>query len=262
MRLTVSGAGQQQFNMQTGTLDGLLVSLTATTIGDWSVTATQTVQLIATLTRADGVHQILSGNLFALGTANNPSSYEGLTIGSYRSFQVSFGGVLNLKDGDSLQVTCSVGTAITGSVVTVSTSDVVGIEEYIPKVLLYTVDKTRSTNDITPGANVSKIALVQTTTDNTLTSWNIASDYYNAQLIESDFYAFMAEQWERAPENYSFVIFAGGPVNKCTMNLNVDTGSSGNGYVVVYCGSVTPETRNRASAAIAKVSDMAAQRYL
>lgn len=261
MRLQIQGAGSNQFTMQQGVLDGLLVSFKATTVSDITAAVLQSVNINVTLQSSAGNETILSGNLFALGIANNPSSYEGIAIGLYKSFDVKFGNFLQVKDGDNLQVQVSVGTAVTGGVVTVTTADGVGIEDWTPKVIVFSVDKTRSNYAITPGNNISKVAFVNTTTDFTLTSVDFSSNYFNTNLIVDDFYALMAAEWERTPENYSFTFWQGGPVDNMNINLNINTGASSNGYIVVYTGIVTPRTRARTAAAVTKIAAQAEAKF-
>lgn len=261
MRLQIQGAGSNQFTMQQGVLDGLLVSFKATTVTDITAAVMQSVNITVTLQSSSGNETILSGNLFALGVANNPSSYEGLAIGLYKSFDVKFGGFIQVKDGDNLQVSVSVGTAVTGGVVTVTSADGVGIEEYTPKVIVFSVDKTRSNYAITPGNNISKVGFVNTTTDFTLTSIDFSSNYFNTNLLVDDFYALMAAEWERTPENYSFTFFNGGPVDNMNINLNVNTSATSNGYIVAYAGIVTPRTRERTAKAVTKLAAQAEAKF-
>jgi len=253
MRLSIQGAGSNSFTMQQGTLRGLRLAFSATTVGDITTAVIQSVNINVQLQRAGQTFQIMSGNLFALGLAYNPSSYESIAIGSQKSWKLDFGGVIQVREGDNLQVTVNVGTAVTGGNVTCSTDDCVGIEQYTPTVTIFTIDPNKDNYSLNLGNNVSVISFVNTTTDYRLNSVTFSSNYWNTDLTARDFTVDLANEWERAPENYTFRFYNDVPIDNVQANLNVNTGATSTGYLVVFGGVITPETVARSEQSLKKV---------
>lgn len=245
MKVNVAGAGSNTFTEQNCSLDGLYVDITATTIGDVSIADMETIQITANLLRNGEQKTIVGANLWALGIGNNPSSFEGLAIGTHKSFFIPFGGPLNLQDGDTLQCSISVGTANTGQVTTMSSHYVIGVELYTPSVNVIVFDKTRTTVPAQLGNNVTQISLVNTSTDFVCTDLYVNSAIWKAQIGTAEQFCMMAEQWERTPEHYSLTIYQDAPMDGCNADCTINTSATGNGYLVSYSGIVTPEVKRR-----------------
>lgn len=238
MTITVQGVGSNTMQLQSGCINGLFLSLYATTVTDWTVASQQLVNLTATLYRGSDQVQVVAGNLYALAIAENPGSYEGQTINTnYRCFYLSFGGFINLKDGDNFQVNVTVSPTITGSVVTCATSHGVGIEDGIPTVQVTPVDVTKTNQSFTLGNGVTRISLVQAGQEHTLNSVNIASDYLRTEYLQATFNAMISNEWPYAgsqPANYSFTVYSGPEINGVQVNANVVTTATAKGYFVTH----------------------------
>jgi len=258
---SIQGSGSTTLLNVTGNPCGFLIDITATTIGDVSIADIETVNISCVLMRDGSNTQILAGNLWALGQSDMPSSYEGLAIGSHKSFFVPFGGTINLKGTDQLQTTLTVGTSNTGQVTTITSQEGVGAEVYTPRVFVYSFDSNRTNQPVPAGDNVSKISIVNTTTANKLTACNIRGSHWSDDYQTPDFFAMMASQWERSPEHYSYVIYSDAELDNVTINTTIDTAASTNTYCVVYGGVQTPGVVQRAMKTFRKVEDSVRSKF-
>lgn len=238
MRVSVGGAGSNNFQIQNETVDGLYISVTSTTIGDVSIADLETIQLNVNLQRAGQTTQILAGNAFALGQANNPGSYEGNAIGDYKSFFIPFGGPINVKGTDVLNCVFSVGTSNTGQVTTMTSHNAVGIEFYTPVVTQFPINKLTTSQSLQFGNNVTGLSIVNTSTANVITDVSANCDLWQCNYDVSVLFALMSEQWTRTPEFYAFQLFnePSAPADNFNATLTVNTSAPGNCYVVCYGG--------------------------
>jgi len=248
MKVNVQGSGSTSYTESNATIGSLIFSITSTTIADVTVAILESINITAQLYRGGETTTILSGNLFAIGIANNPSSYEGLAIGDYKSFTVTFGGgVVNLQDGDELLVNVSVGSSAAGQTLSMSSEYAIGIEYFTPIVNVYPIDKTRTAASLSLGNNVSCASVVHTAADLVIIGANINSSIWKANYGVTEFYGKMAEQWERVPDNYSFHLFNDAVQDGVQCDLIIDTTATGNAYLVSYAGRVTPVVQRRSA---------------
>jgi len=261
MKVNVSGAGSNTFTEQNCTLDGLYVDITSTTIADVTIADMETIQITANLLRNGEQKTIVGANLWALGQGNNPSSFEGLAIGSHKSFFIAFGGPLNLQDGDTLQCSVTVGATNTGQVTTLSSHYCVGVELYTPSVNVIVFDKTRTTVPAQLGNNVTQITLVNTSTDFVCTDLYINSAIWQAQIGTQEQFCMMAEQWEVTPPHYSLTIYQDAPMDGANASCTVNTSATGNGYLVSYSGMVTPEVKRRSKALTNRIQNSVSNKF-
>jgi len=244
---SIASTGQQTQSEQAGSdVRGLAIALTSTTISEVTAAIMQTITVMVTLVRKGKNHTVMQGNLFALGIGNNIASFEGQTIGSYRSFVLDWGEIINLRGDDLLKIQVIVASAAAGQVLTCTTVNGVGTGDFIPKVTVDTINTTQGTQTITGGNNVSAISVVSDTTAFDINSITISSQSgYSQQFTTPDFYALMAEQSDGAPPYYAFMVNLGSPVQGVTVYTS-NVASSANTYVVVF-GGVIDETTTKQS---------------
>lgn len=260
MQYSISGAGQQNQQIQSQKFSHLLVGITATTMTDINAALLQGIQLTVEVTKGGQTFTCLSGNLFALGLANAVGSFEGQTIGSYRSFAVALGQNISLGSSDVANIRTVVTTSATGLVTTVSTYDDNTIGTYIPNTKVFTVDVNQSTQDISGGDNVTGISVVSdsaTLFDITGIQINSATGY-NQNLTTPDFYSLMAQQHDAAPVYAAFAAYAGDRDLDGVTVRTTNNNQSGNTFVVIFGGYAIPEV----AAAAANAANNDTQRLI
>jgi hypothetical protein len=270
MRITIQGAGTQTASVQNGVFDGLLVSLTSTTIADITTAVLETVNFnLIYQQQGGGSFTVLSGNLFALGFANNIGSYEGQNIDGTINFFIGFGSLLGIDSGDNLTLTVSVGSSITGMNTYVSTNSQVGIPSCVPIVTIFPLDPTVPNRQVTVGDNVTRLSVINTTATSItasqrIQSMQISADSFQGDYIAQDLQALIAEQWTRDPSYYACAVYANNsaPINRVVVNYNVNTGATSNGYIVAFGGVVNPITKQRLLRVSEKVTNKVAEKFL
>lgn len=266
---SIQGAGTQSATITSGTYDGLRFSLIATTIGDITNALLQAINVFVTYAPVEGgTYNVVSSNLYALALSDNIGSYELVNIDGTVNCVFNWGGHINLKPGDTLTVTTSVGTTATGLSTYVSTSSSVGIMEYIPTVVVSNVDPNRSNYSFSGGDFVSRIAVVNDSATSIsasqkFTSLTIQSDLLNDTFNFGDFQALIAQQWTVDPRSYSFCLHQGTAISRVQINANVNASASAtNAWVVVFGGIVTNQTKQRLQATVNKVATQEAAKFL
>ena len=251
MQYSISGAGQQNQQVQSQKFSHLLISLTATTMTDINAALLQGIQITVEVTKGGQTFTCLSGNLFALGLANAVGSFEGQTIGAYRSFAVALGQNITLGPNDVANVRTVITTSATGLVTTVSTYDGNTIGTYIPNTKVFTVDVNQSTQDISGGDNVTAISVVSdSATLFDITGLQINSNSgYNQNLTTPDFYSLMSQQHEGAAPVYAaFAAYANDRDLDGVTCRTTNSNQTGNTFIVIFGGYAIPEVAAQAAA--------------
>lgn len=267
MRVSVQGAGAQTYTERNKTVSGFRVIFQATDVANITGAILRATNLTVQLYRQGMAPLIMGSNVFALGLAQSMGNFEGAAIGTADTGRISFlitlgpGLVINLKDGDELAVTLTVGSAAAGQNVTVSTEYGVGIEMYTPVISVYPVQKTNQNMNLPAGDNVSMISIVNTSTDHVVTSANIQSDFWSGDYSQNDFFALMASQWSVTPRQYSFCVYNDQPTDNVTGSLVVNTGATGDCYVVVNGGIITNTIKERAAKLAGKIAAKQEAKY-
>lgn len=269
MLTSFNGNGQAVYTETSGSFEGILVNITNSA----ALTQAQleSCQLVVNLQRNGQSTPIVSGNLYAAALGADPTQLEGAviqtTLGFNYGLKVDFGAVINLKGNDVLQIQVSGNGLPTTAVTTVSTEYGVGVETFTPSVIIFPVDKTRSNFSIPAFDNVTAITFIQSAAPGAavkqlFTGINITSDKWQGQYNAALCNALIANQWDTAPTRLSFFAYVGEPLDKCSINYNIDTTSTdGNGYVVIYTGGQTDTQKARAKALIQKIASKEAQTW-
>lgn len=267
MRVTAQGSSANSFTIMNETVDGLYLAVTATAIADVTIPYLETITVKASLYRDGSTTQVLAGNAFALGQSNNPGSYEGIAIGGtagYKSFFIPFGGPINLKGTDSLTCEVAVGTAATGQVTILSSHNAIGVEFFTPQVNVMPIDKTRNNISLQLGNNVTQVSVVNTGTAFIVTDINANSKLWKCNVSLAEQFCLLAEQWNRAPEFYALTVFhsPSDPADSFNCDCVINTGASGNCYVVSYGGHVSQTVKNRAAQLTNRIATEKVNKYL
>lgn len=249
MRATAQLNGQATYTEQNAKIQGFHVTFKSTTIADVTVSNMLKANVTITLMRDGDNVPVMSGPVFPLGVANNPSSYEGLAIGDYKSFYLSFGGkIIDLQDSDRLNVVLNVGFSVTGLETTICTdyADPGMVESSTPVVTVFTASKTRPSEPVTFGDNVTCIAVINTEAAHVATAANVQGTGWSAQFSITELYALMAEQWERIPEYYSYLLYNGSEIDRVNGSFDVNVAASGSLFFVAFSGRNTQKVGERA----------------
>jgi len=262
----ITGAASGSYTEQNRTLDGFYVSSTATTPGDTTIAQMEAVTINVSLYRkGNPVQTIVAGPVFPLVAGTCPGSLGASAVaigGSGFSGRIDLGGVLQLDGDDMLQVNINVGgTPATGAVFTISTSYCVGIESYTPRVNCYSIQKTRTTEPVSGGSYVNGIALVNTSTDYVITDCSVTSDNWSNTFTSATFDSCLGQAWEVTPIYWGFQIYNDVELNNVDLTCTIDTGASGNGYVIVWGGQQSAEIRQRARKTALKVAQKLNSRF-
>jgi len=259
MTFTVQGAsGSGNMQLYSGSFSGFLVNIDAT-----SAPNPEGVDCQINLMNPDGNTQVVSGNLLALAKATTPAALINTqipTTSQQYGYWVDLGQVINLHQGDQLNVKVNVSGGITSQTLTFCMQEGVGIGLYIPQMIVQSVDETRSTMSFSPGNNVRRIAIVQTNVLNIVTSATVQSDKWSANYTNQQFYPLIASQWNRTITDYSYFIYNGFPLNSVTMNITISSGN-GNAYVVFVGGRSTKTVSQRAQELQKRIATTNAMRY-
>jgi len=249
MTYSISGTGEQTQVVTGENIKGLLISLYATTVADLTVSIMQSIQVNVQLTRGGKQFQVVSGNLFALGNANNPGNMEGQTLfTNYKAFAIDWGQVINLKGQDTLSVQIVVPTAATGQVLTCTTWSSSGVGDFIPKVVVSTVDTTMSNQTHPGGDDIFMVSVVSDGLNFDITNININSrEGFTQSLSTANFVALMAEAYDSNPVYFSFPAYLGSPIDGVTITT-INVAQSVNTWVVVYSGFYDEKTSQVANA--------------
>lgn len=264
---TVTGVGTESYQENSGTVCGFLVSATATTASDITIAQMEAVNI--SVQYYSGISNtpdtVMSGNAFALVAATNPGSYgSAALVTGTAGFggEISFGGYINLKDGDRLNINIQVGgSPATGAQFTLTTLYGIGVQVYTPVVTVFSPTKTRTDEPFNLGDNVTTISIINSATDHVITSVSVNSDKWQASYNESDLSSLMASQWERSPEYWGYNLHNGFELDSVMISATVDTGASGNCYVVSFGGKVTPKLSQRSAGILTKIADRNWRKY-
>lgn len=263
MKVSIAGVATDTLTEQNRSILGFLCNIRATTIANVTIANMENMSITATLYRGGNSTTLFSGNFWALGIYNNPSSMEGVVCLTSKAFRVALPGPLVLTNDDRLQVTVQIGQAQAGQVVTVSTEYGTGkeIEYFTPKIGVYAIPKTRTNEQVQAGNNVVAAAFVHTGTAYVINQVNIQSKDLQQEFGETELETLIAEQWEVNPSYASALVYAGDPIDNVNFNLNINTGAAGNGYFVWGYGDTNPTVLRRANEQVKTVAEDTAQKF-
>ncbi|MFN9116053.1 MAG: hypothetical protein ACK5XN_38900 [Bacteroidota bacterium] len=268
MQSSFNGAGQTSFSEQSGSFAGVRVTINNSSA--LTIAQLESANIQVNLQRQGKTTPVVSGPLYAAALALDPTQLEAtsLQFGDTWSagLYVDFGGVVNLKGNDQLQVTVNgAGLPATSNTV-VSTEYGVGVEEFTPSIVIYPVDKTRSNFTLPAFDNVSAVTFIQTaapaqTTTQLFTGINIQSDKWQASYNQSDNIALLAQQWDTTPTRTAFFAYVGEALDRCNIQFNINASGTGNGYVCVINGQCDPVQMERARALAERIVSKKIAKY-
>lgn len=268
MQFSIIGPGSQTQTERGCDVSGITVGITDTNaVASTAVTdaTLQNTLINVTLQRAGNNYTVMSGNLFALGLASLPTTYEGIPIyltasSNFTGFRLDFGEIINLQGDDVLSVQITSGLAATSTLVC-DTVRGVGIGQYIPRVVQFVIDQNMSLQNHNLGDNIDCIALIADNGTGLLdvSSVNITSTgRYAQQYTAPGLQALAASQWERPwmaatnGEGYASHLYAGSPIDGVIVQTN-NLANTGNTWIVAFAGVADPVTQSRAQSAAANV---------
>jgi hypothetical protein len=269
MQASFSGTGTATFVEQSGSFQGVRV----TVLNSAALTTAQleSATILVNLQRNGQSTPIVSGPLYAAALANDPTQLEATAInvanGFFTGLYVDFGGTINLKGNDNLQISVSGNGFPTSSTTVVSSEYSVGVETYTPSLIIYQVDKTRANNTLPAFDNVNGITFIQSAAPGAavkplFTGISINADKWQASYNLYDIFAMISQQWDTAPTSLSFFAYVGEELDKMSLTYNIDTTSTnGNGYICIFGGQQTDTTKARAKALISKIAEKQAQKF-
>jgi len=247
---------------------GLLIVATSTETEPANYSP-EDVRIEGVVTRPSFTTQICAGNLYALSLGDDPSSRENAATPvasgqtAARGYYVPFGQVVNLKGSDQAQFTVTVSNNSIYQT-TIYVLDSVGVGLYTPVVQVIPVPKDRNSFNQDLGDNITKISMLNTSTDYGVTSASIMSDKWPAQYGVSEFQALIATQNKQgttAPTLSCILFESPVPLNGVSINCSVDTASGGNTYLVVYGGYRSELVSARAASMLEKHKNENARTY-
>jgi len=263
--MSIAALGTDTYQEQNKSVAAFLFNLTCDTITDISVADMLLMKLTVSLQRNGNSQTLVSGSVWPLGIANNPSSMEGvaLTNANLRSvnFRIALPCVINLKGDDRLDVTMDIGATNTGQVATLTTEYGVGIEYYVPRIIVHQVAKQRTTETVLAGNNVVGITLVHSDTEFVISRVNAKGAFWECNYPTQAIKVHIAEQWERQPEHASCVLYEGPPQDNVNIDVDVVTTAAAQGYVVVFGGQVTKTTNERSTKSAMKIAAQTAAKF-
>lgn len=232
---SLQGVSSNTVTIQSGNVDGIAISITATAIADVTDAMLQGINVSVTLIRGGRSFIILSGNAFALALSNKIGNLELRTVANTKAAILNFGEVVNLKPGDQMSIFVSTTTAASGMVTTVTTTESTEISEgRIPVVRVSTVNTVMGTQTHFGGDNVQMVSVVSdSATLFDISNLIISGDGYQLNLQTTDFIAYVSSQNDVVPEWLCFAAYQGKDLDNCQVSTN-NVANAGNTYIVTY----------------------------
>lgn len=261
MRVQVSRGGAETTTLRAGVVKGLFGNFRITSSSPTSIaTDFSQCRVQGVLKRGGSTIVVYSSRLDVLARTFTPSSDEGTQTNSTRySFQLDHAPI-RLNSGDEFQITVttpSMGTATIGgtpnsqldftATFTTFFGNASDVELFTPQITVHTVPsgvENYSLNSM--GDNVTEIGVFSPFDRITSVQGRFSSgtsfDYLN-----EDLYSLMSQQYVETPTACICSIFNGTPEDGGMLNVNVNTSVSGNTFIVVKGGIITPTTQLRAT---------------
>ena len=261
--IQVSGNASNTMDVTSGSYRGVLISATATTPADLTHTVMKGIKCVVNLYTKEGSYTIHSGSAWPLAIGNNPGNNEGNVSNNYNALAIDWGGIVNLSQGDRLQITLDVSGAATGQVVTAILEPGIGIGYYIPQIQLYKVNLTNTQQDIFAGDNVTKVSVVTDGSSDVITNVNLSSDLTAANYGVPAFRALQSRDYPYAFATGDLIynLYNGPESQKVNLQISVDTGQTADCFVVSYAGVRTAATTAKAEAIAGKIANEVDARY-
>jgi len=252
---TINGNGSNNMDVKdTGSYSGLLISAVSTAVSPGNFNS-QAVNVSAVVSRSGQQVQILNGNLYALSLGDNPANAENNSVPpsptqtAALGFFIRFGPIVNLKQGDMIQISLT-NNENANYTVRVTILDGVGVGSYTPYVNVIPVQTSVGQFNQQLGDNVRKVTLIHSGEDWIVTTAVMTSDIWQANYALGDMQALIATQYPFGAviEKPNVILFdsEARPANGMTISCNTDPTAGGFAFLVVFSGVRTPLVSNRA----------------